>query len=226
MRSSARKRQSPVAHEPELSPERSWRNYSRHGSRKLDEVALTFDDGPGPHTAHILDVLDSFAAKATFYVVGDRVPGSGESLRRLVAAGHELGNHSMTHAELAGRPLAAYSEIRRANAVIRSETGCTPRVFRAPFGAASRSLVTAARMAGLTTVAWDVDSGDWSSPGVDAICEAVLGSVRGGSIVLMHDGRGPREQTLAALPGIVERLSKRGYRLVTTSQVLRSPTRS
>src|SRR5712691_3847774 len=209
-----------VAHEPELWTERHWRNYRRHGSRDLSEVALTFDDGPGPQTPEILDVLEEFDAKATFYVVGDRVCGSEELLRRVVAAGHELGNHSMTHPELAGRPLAAYREIRRTNAVLRRSTGCTPRAFRAPVGTTSRGLVIAARLAGLTTVAWDVDAGDWSSPGADAISEAVLGSVRGGSIVLMHDGRGPREQTLAALPGIVEGLSERGYRLVTTSEVL------
>jgi peptidoglycan-N-acetylglucosamine deacetylase len=213
-----------VAHEPELWTDH-WRSYRRHGSRDLNEVALTFDDGPGPHTPEILEVLEAFGVKATFYVVGDCVRGYEELLGSVVAAGHELGNHSMTHPQLAGRPLAAYREIRRTNALLRRSTGCRPRVFRAPFGRVSRRLVMTARLAGLTTVAWDVDSHDWSSPGVDAISEAVLGSVRGGSIVLMHDGRGPREQTLAALPGIVEGLSERGYRLVTTSEVLRGPAR-
>jgi peptidoglycan/xylan/chitin deacetylase (PgdA/CDA1 family) len=212
-------------HEREEWAERQSRNYRRHGSRDVKDVALTFDDGPGPHTPEILDVLEQFGAKGTFFVVGDRVRGSAEVLLRLVAAGHELGNHSMTHAELSGRPLVAYREIQQTNALLRRSTGCIPRVFRAPFGTTSRGVVIAARLAGLTTVAWDVDSDDWSSPGVEAISEAVLGSVRGGSIVLMHDGRGPREQTLAALPGVVEELSGRGYRLVTTSEVLRGPVR-
>lgn len=196
------------------------RNYRRHGLRELREVALTFDDGPGPHTAEILDVLEVFDAKATFYVVGEGVPGNEDLVRRVVTAGHELGNHSMTHTELAGRPFAAYHEIRMTNAVLRRSTGYTPRVFRPPYGTISHSVVVAARLAGLTTVAWDVDSDDWSSPGVDVITETVLGSVQGGSIVLLHDGRGPRGQTLAALPRIAEGLLQDGYRLVTTSQVL------
>jgi peptidoglycan-N-acetylglucosamine deacetylase len=200
---------------------REWRHYKRHGDRELSEVALTFDDGPGPDTAGIVEVLERFGAKATFFVVGDHVPGQEELLRRIVAAGHELGNHSMTHAALARRPVAAYREVRRANALVRRSTRFTPRVFRAPFGTVSHSLVIAARLAGLTTVAWDVDSDDWSSPGVNAISDTVLDAVRGGSIVLMHDGRGPRAQTLAALPAIVEGLTERGYRLVTTSRVLR-----
>jgi peptidoglycan/xylan/chitin deacetylase (PgdA/CDA1 family) len=198
-----------------------WRHYRRHGSRRLREIALTFDDGPGPHTADILDVLDAAGAEASFFVVGAHVPGREDLLRRMVANGHELGNHSMTHADLAGRPVAAYREVRTTNKLLSRLTGCAPRVFRAPFGTVSPGVVAATRLAGLTTVAWDVDSGDWSSPGEAAISEAVLGAVRGGSIVLMHDGRGLRAQTLAALPGIVEQLTERGYRLVTTSRVLR-----
>jgi peptidoglycan-N-acetylglucosamine deacetylase len=201
---------------------RRWRNYRCHGSRNLDEVALTFDDGPGPHTAEFLDVLESAGGKATFYVVGDRVRGQEDVLRRLAAAGHEIGNHSMTHPELAWRPVAAYREIRRTNAMIHRATGHAPRVFRAPFARISARLVLTARLAGLTTVGWDVDSRDWSAPGVDVIIDTVLASVRGGSIVLLHDGPGPRAQTLAALPGILAGLSERSYRLVTTSQVLRS----
>jgi peptidoglycan/xylan/chitin deacetylase (PgdA/CDA1 family) len=208
-----------------LRPAACWRTYKRHGSRDRDEVALTFDDGPGPHTAEIVDVLEAFDAKATFYVVGDGLHGHEELLRRVVAAGHELGNHSMTHPRLAGRPLAAYIEIRRANAALRQSAGLSPRFFRAPFGKVSGRLVMTARLAGLTTVSWDVDSRDWSAPGVDAIREAVLGPVRAGSIVLMHDGRGPRPETLAALPRILEELRGRGYRLVTTSEILRGPTR-
>ncbi|MGZ8706567.1 MAG: polysaccharide deacetylase family protein [Gaiellaceae bacterium] len=207
--------------EPDVWPERYWRYYRRHGSRKLKEVALTFDDGPGPHTADILELLEAVAAEATFFVVGDHAQGKEGLLRRIVVAGHELGNHSMTHAELMGRPVAAYREIRKTNSLLRHLTGCTPRAFRAPFGAVSRGVVAAARLAGLTTVAWDVDSADWSSPGEDAIAEKVLGGVRGGSIVLLHDGRGPREQTLAALPRIIEGLTEQGYRLVTTSRLLR-----
>jgi peptidoglycan-N-acetylglucosamine deacetylase len=187
----------------------------------LREIALTFDDGPGPHTADILDVLDASGAEASFFVVGTHVPGREDLLRRMVATGHELGNHSMTHTDLAGRPVTAYREIRTTNTLLSRLTGRTPRIFRAPYGTVSRGLVAATRLAGLTTVAWDVDSGDWASPGEAAITEAVLRAVRGGSIVLMHDGRGPRAQTLAALPTIVDELTKRGYRLVTTSRVLR-----
>jgi peptidoglycan/xylan/chitin deacetylase (PgdA/CDA1 family) len=183
---------------------------------------LTFDDGPGPSTPDILDVLDAFGAKASFFVVGTHVPGREHLLRRMVAAGHELGNHSMTHTDLAGRPVAAYREVRATNMLLSRLTGRSARVFRAPFGTVSRGLVAATRLAGLTTVAWDVDSGDWASPGEAAIAQAVLGAAREGSIVLMHDGRGPRAQTLAALPRIVDELTERGYRLVTTSRVLRA----
>jgi peptidoglycan-N-acetylglucosamine deacetylase len=194
--------------------------YRLHGPRARKQIALTFDDGPSPYTSPILRVLDRLDAKATFFVLGDRIAGRQGMLRRILREGHELANHSWNHAVLAAGGSRANNQIRHTNAVIRSATGFTPCLFRAPYGAVSSSLVAEARSAGLTTVEWDVDPRDWGTPGAGTIFSRVVGSARSGSIVVMHDGGGPRGQTIQAVAAIIKRLRARGYELVTVSQLL------
>jgi peptidoglycan/xylan/chitin deacetylase (PgdA/CDA1 family) len=196
------------------------RSYRLHGTRGRKQIALTFDDGPSPYTSSMLGVLDRLGAKATFFVLGQQIAGRNEMLRRILRNGHELGNHSWNHAVLAGGGGEANDQIRRTNAAIRSVTGFTPCLFRAPYGAVGGSLVGDARRAGLATIQWDVDPRDWSTPGAGAIYARVVGLARGGSIVVMHDGGGPRTQSVQAVTSIVRTLRARGYQLVTVSQML------
>lgn len=199
-------------------------SYRANGSRMRRAVALTFDDGPSSYTGRVLDVLRRHDAKATFFLIGQQVSGGRAVLRRALREGHELANHSWNHADLSG---GGRAQLRDTNAAIRRATGFTPCLFRAPYGAVSGTLIGQARDLGMLTIQWDVDPQDWARPGADAIsarrpagAARVLGNVRSGSIVVMHDGGGPREQTVAALPGMIATLKRRGYRLVTVSQLL------
>jgi peptidoglycan-N-acetylglucosamine deacetylase len=198
-----------------------------HGPRDVKAVALTFDDGPGRVTEHVLDVLARHEAAATFNVLGERVAGREGLLRRMFDEGHEIGNHAFRHDRLAGRPLDAYRQLRRTSAAIGDAVGVTPRVFRPPYGSVSRGVVLAARLAGLVTVRWDVDPHDYDTPGAETIERRVARRVKPGSVVLLHDDRRALQQTAVALDAALDQLVERGYRFVTVSELLAiSPRRS
>jgi peptidoglycan/xylan/chitin deacetylase (PgdA/CDA1 family) len=195
-------------------------SYRLRASAGKREVALTFDDGPGPDTAAILDVLSRHAARATFNVIGYQIAGNEKLLGRELQQGDEIGNHTWDHADVSAGGAFATSEIVKTTAAITRATGFAPCVFRAPYGAVSNGLIEIARKLRLATVGWDVDPRDWSRPGTTAIYQRVVSSVRDGSIVLMHDGGGPRDETVAALDGIIRALEARHFRLVTESELL------
>jgi|GEM_PF-5403107 len=180
-------------------------------------VALTFDDGPAAITSRWLDVLRRHDAPGTFFVLGASVHGREALLRRMVREGHAIGNHSYDHADLSG---GGRGQLGRTNAVIRAATGVQPCVFRPPGGATSARLDAEVRSAGMHDVLWSVDTNDWRGPGAATIAARALTAGPGG-IVLMHDGGGPREPGLAALPTIIRGLRARGYRLVTVPELLR-----
>ncbi len=192
----------------------------RHGPRDVRRIALTFDDGPGRVTEPILEALGRHGARATFNVLGERVSGREALLRRTLAEGHEIGNHAFCHERLVGRPREALGQLRRTNAAIRDAAGVIPRVFRAPYGSVTRSVVLAARLAGLATVRWDVDPHDYETPGAEAIHRRVVRRVEPGSIVLLHDDRKALDQTAVAVEWIVRDLGERGFELVTISELL------
>jgi peptidoglycan/xylan/chitin deacetylase (PgdA/CDA1 family) len=194
-----------------------------HGPRGPERVALTFDDGPTELTPAVLDLLGRHGARATFFVMGENVGGREAVLRRAVREGHEVGNHTWNHRP-PGSALGDLAQLACTNAVIRHATGVRPRLFRAPFGEFSRSLGRAVGAAGMTPVAWDVDPRDWSGPGAEEIASRVLGQVRAGSIVLLHDGRVPDGPAfLAAVEWMLSGLSDRRYDLVTVSELLAPP---
>jgi peptidoglycan/xylan/chitin deacetylase (PgdA/CDA1 family) len=194
-----------------------------HGPRHVPAVALSFDDGPGAVTGAVLDVLGRRGARATFNVLGTRARAGAALLRRTVAEGHEVGVHGWTHRVMAGTPGRSAAELLRARAAIARWSGVRPRVYRPPYGIADRGLVAAARLAGLVTVGWDVDPHDFEEPGADAIRDRVLGAIRPGSIVLLHDDRAELLATAEALEAILPELAARGLEPVTLSDLLRSP---
>ena len=186
-----------------------------HGPRERRAVALTFDDGPSAQTPEFLRVLREKGARATFFQVGQVMPGRAETMRQILAEGHELANHTMDHVHYPG-----HGQIAGASARIAAYTGFTPCLFRPPGGAVNGGVPATAGALGMRTVTWDVDPQDWANPGSAAIHARVVSHVRPGSIVVLHDGGGPRGGTLAALPGMIDSLHARGYRLVTVTELL------
>ena len=186
----------------------------RSGPSRGGMVALTFDDGPSSYTPEILRVLARKKAKATFFMLGDMVSADPGAARRVLAAGHEIGNHSSSHGLLPG-----FGDISHATRTIRRATGFRPCLFRAPYGALSSTLVNDVRELRMKNVLWNIDTVDWSTPGTGAVIARASAASRG-SIVLMHDGGGPRGQTVAALPEIISNLRSRGLRLVTVTKLL------
>jgi peptidoglycan/xylan/chitin deacetylase (PgdA/CDA1 family) len=188
-----------------------------------NRIALAFDDGPAPDTSRMLDVLEREHAPATFFVVGRYVGGHGALLRRMLADGDMIGNHSFSHANLGAGGAAAADELRRTQDVVRRESGFTPCLFRPPYGGTSPALVATAGAQHLTSVLWDDDPQDWRSPGAAAIEHEILRQAHPGAIVITHDGPAARDQTVAALPGVIRELRRRGYRLVTVNELLGLP---
>jgi peptidoglycan/xylan/chitin deacetylase (PgdA/CDA1 family) len=197
-----------------------------HGWRGRRTVALTFDDGPWPDTAAFLRVLERRHVRATFFQVGRQVRGQDRLERRILRDGDAIGNHTLNHPSLPAVPARVGQELSLTSAIIHHTSGgYRPCLFRPPYGAYNSAIVQRARADGMTTVIWDVDPRDWSRPGSRAIESRVMAQVRSGSIVLMHDGGGPREQTLSALPRIIGDLRRRGYGLVTVPELLGYRTR-
>ncbi len=186
-----------------------------NGPRDRKVVALTFDDGPSDYTPAFLDVLREKHVPATFFEIGIEMPGRGSTMRRILSEGDEIGDHTMTHAEYPG-----YGEIAGAAERIAAYTHFRPCLFRPPGGALNPSVIATAGSLGLRTITWDVDPTDWSTPGSGAIYSRIVGAAQRGSIILMHDGGGPRGETLAALPRIIDTLRARGYSFATVTDLL------
>lgn len=178
-------------------------------------VALTFDDGPSEYTDRYLDVLREKDVPATFFEIGQEMPGREATMRRILAEGDELGDHTMNHVEYPG-----YDQIAGAAARIKAYTGFQPCLFRPPGGAVDSGVIDTAGSLGMKTITWDVDPRDWALPGTSEIYSNIVNNAKPGSIILMHDGGGPRDETLAALPQIIDTLRARGYGFETVSALL------
>lgn len=185
------------------------------GPRGGRRVALTFDDGPGPSTPKVLRALRRAHVHATFFQLGKEVRGHRRLERRMLAAGHTLADHSYSHPHLPSR-----AQLAGTRSLIRRYTGFDTCLFRPPYGDVNRRLVHDSVSLGMTAVVWNDDPQDWRTPGTASIVRTELSEMRPGAIVIMHDGGGPRGQTAAAIPRIVHRLRRRGYRFVTVDQLL------
>ncbi|GAA3097761.1 polysaccharide deacetylase family protein [Streptomyces echinatus] len=196
-----------------------------HGRRDTPRVALTFDDGPDPvHTRRILEILDRYGVRATFFCVGHHVAALPDEVRRIAAAGHEVGNHSWSHPFLPDlTPDQLREQLDRTTDAVARVTGETPELFRPPYGALTPEVLAALAGHPTTMTLWDVDSRDWARPGPERIAATVLEGAGPGSVVLMHEGAGDRGQTVQALPSIVEGLLERGLEPVTVGE-LRAPS--
>jgi peptidoglycan/xylan/chitin deacetylase (PgdA/CDA1 family) len=184
------------------------------------EVAIGFDDGPWTDTPKFVTMLERAGVRASFFIIGRQVSSSSRGiLLRELRDGDVLGDHTFSHPDLTRSP-EVRSQLLRTIEAIRAQTGYTPCVFRPPYGAYDSSVLRRARSLGLATILWDVDPADWADPGTARIAGRVLAQVRPGSIIISHDGGGPRGQTLAAYPAIIRGLRRRGYRIVTPLELL------
>lgn len=190
------------------------------GPRDRRMVAISFDDGPSPYTEAILASLKRHRAHATFFQVGNQMGGRAALQRRILAEGHSIGDHSWSHPVLSGGGAFAASEVSRTKERIRANTGFTPCLFRAPYGAVSGGLIKLVRDRGMLTIQWDVDPTDWAKPGTGAIISRVLRQARRGSIILMHDGGGNRSQSVAAAEAILASFERQGVKVVSVETLL------
>ena len=187
-------------------------------------IALTFDDGPTPdETAEILDILQNYNAHATFFVLGSRVEQYPEIVRREIAEGHEIANHTYSH--LLCQPGVSLTklinDIRKAQDIIHNTTGVRPIWFRPPHGLYNEQLIQAIHSEGLKLALWtdEMDTMDWDRPGVHFIVKRVLNNASDGDIVLFHDHVHGKSNTMAALRMILPELKKRGFQFVTMSEL-------
>jgi len=186
------------------------------------DIALTFDDGPGPYTPEVLSVLEKDHVQATFFAIGKMERYFSDSTEREVRDGDVVGDHTQSHLPLATLPAHEQRE-QLFEGIARIEIAGAPRpeLFRPPYGSFNETTLRELRSLGLLMVLWSVDTADYREPGVPAIVERALAGARPGAIILMHDGGGNRSQTIAALPLIIHDLRARGYHLVTIPQLLR-----
>jgi len=197
-----------------------WRGRTDTGA-----VALTFDDGPSEDTERVLDVLDEYGLRATFFMTGRHVESLPQTARRVVAEGHEVGNHSYSHPIFLYRtPRETRQQLERAQTVITKTTGVRPKLARPPCGVRTPAYFRVAKKLGLRTVQWDVAGFDWKTISAKQIAHEVLRRVVPGSIILLHDGdsegKQDRRETVVALPLIIEGLRARGLKVVPLTDML------
>lgn len=177
-------------------------------------VALTFDDGPSQYTDGILDALEKYQSRATFFEVGYRVNQYKDTVLRIDQLGCEIGNHSYDHASLGNASASKiHSQISITDARIKKITGKKPTLMRPPYGNRGSSLK---KNAGKPLILWSIDTRDWESRNADKVCRQVMRNVSDGDIILMHDAYSSSRE---AAKRIIPALKKRGYQLVTVSEL-------
>ena len=180
-------------------------------------IALTFDDGPGPYTAYLLDILDQYGAKATFFLIGSKVSGQASVVRSIQARGHQLGNHSWSHPELPKLSADQIAgEIDHTNEAIKQATGVKPSILRPPYGAVNGVVLEQLRARGMSSILWSVDTRDWADRNSQIVCSRAVAGARPGAVILMHD---IHQTSVNAVPCILSSLKQQGYSFVTIQRL-------
>lgn len=201
-----------------------------NGSKSRNVVALTFDDGPKPEFCQpILDTLDRYGAKATFFVVGKEAQDNPDLIMRMVDSGNEVANHTYSHISVKAMPSGqALGDIQRCSQVIYDITRQQPKYFRPPGGTSNDRLSPGLKKMGLKTVYWSLNAVDYieTTPGYEvpedfqimavALAKRLVDKVTPGTIILLHNGS---EQTVRALPFVLMELKRKGYNFVTLSDL-------
>jgi peptidoglycan/xylan/chitin deacetylase (PgdA/CDA1 family) len=194
------------------------------GSR---HIALTYDDGPNdPHTLRLLEVLDKHQVQATFFLIGRYVRQRPDVAREIARAGHVIGNHTFTHPNLIFKPTAeTRKELEDCRNALHDAVGACSNLFRPPFGARRPATLRVARALGLAPVMWNVTGWDWSVPPAEVIERRVAKQVRGGDVILLHDGGhlqmgADRSQTVIATGRLIRRYRNEGYSFLSLPQMM------
>lgn len=210
----------------QMSPGRRTRGLARLGQPAVRQpwpvdcvnhkcVALTFDDGPGPHTERLLDVLARRRVPATFFLLGMNAERDPTTVERIGRDGHELANHSYDHAELAElSPAEIRTQLARTQQAIYAASGIWPCLMRPPYGATNKRVARVARTLRLPQVLWSLDTEDWDVKKAATVVDRATRATRRGEIILLHD---IHKSSVDAVPGIITRLQRQGFRFVTVS---------
>lgn len=196
----------------------------KRADTEVKVVALTYDDGPSPSTNQLLDILDRYQVKATFFEIGRNIEKHPEIVPMIFARGHELANHSYSHTDMMFKPREfLLSEIEKTDKLLQ-ELGVKQDSisFRPPFGRRCVVLSYLLFQMQKKLIMWDVAPQDYDNTlTAEDIANRVIDNVRSGSIVLMHDGGGAQSKTLAATEAIVKTLQSKGYAFKTVSELLK-----
>lgn len=183
-------------------------------------IALTFDDGPHPaNTPRLLDILKQRNVKATFYVVATNAKRYPEIMRRIIAEGHEIGNHTVTHGNLSKMSDAQVrQELTASHQAIVAATGVAPKTMRPPYGAITSAQKTWIRREfGYPAILWSVDPEDWKKPGPSVVTSRLVSGAAPGGILLVHDIHAP---SIDAMPSTLDQLLGKGFQFVTVTQLI------
>lgn len=184
---------------------------------KLKCIALTYDDGPFPYTSRLASIIAREKVKVTFFMLGENVERYPDAVKDVQATGSELANHSWSHPNLPGLGNSGMrSQLQRTNDEIEKVTGTKVTLMRPPYGANNKRLDVVSRDLGLAEIYWNVDTLDWKYKDTDRLVDYVLGNASRDQVVLMHD---IHESTVDGAQAIFRGLKKKGYTLVTVSEL-------
>jgi peptidoglycan/xylan/chitin deacetylase (PgdA/CDA1 family) len=210
-----------------MAPTGQW--YGRTftgGAQGSKQIALTYDDGPNdPHTLRLLDVLAKHGVRATFFMIGRYVQQRTDIARAVALAGHVIGNHTFTHPLLICESAAhTRTQLLQCRSALQDAIGEHSNLFRPPFGGRRPATLRVARSLGLETVMWNVTGYDWNAPPAAVIEQKVVRQVRGGDVILLHDGGhraagADRAQTVIATENLIRRYREQGYEFVTVEEM-------
>ena len=191
------------------------------------QIALTYDDGPNdPHTMSLLETLARHDVHATFFLIGRYVRQRPDLAREIASAGHVIGNHTFTHPLLIFKSKKeTRKELASCRAALEDAIGQPSNLFRPPFGGRRPATLRIARQLGLEPVMWDVTGYDWNAPPAAVIQKNVVSHIRGGNVVLLHDGGhrqmgADRSQTVLATDQLIARYKSEGYEFVTIPRMM------
>jgi peptidoglycan-N-acetylglucosamine deacetylase len=213
-----------------MAPTGQWYGRTFTGlPRGARQIALTYDDGPNdPHTLRLLEILARHQVHATFFLIGRYVQQRPDIVRDIAKAGHAIGNHTFTHPLLI---VKSASDIRRelseCNAALRDTLGQNTNLFRPPFGGRRPAVLRIARELGLEPIMWNVTGYDWNAPPAAQIEQNVAKQIRGGDVILLHDGGhkemgADRSQTVRATDLLLARYKSERYEFVTVPSMIQS----
>lgn len=211
-----------------LAPTGQWfgRAFCR-GPRGSKQIALTFDDGPNdPHTFQLLDVLSRHNLHSTFFLIGRYVRQRPDIAAEIARRGHVIGNHTFTHALLTFQSASSIRrEMEQCRNAIHDAVGEHSNLFRPPWGGRRPAVFRVARQLGLDPVMWNITGYDWKAPSPEFIQEKVGLKIRGGDVILLHDGGHAafgtdRSATVAATDRLITRFLAEGYEFVSISQMM------